>query len=91
MRAKTGRSTLPGAVPTVVQLEEELKRETYRKQYGRVLRSTIYILITVAAVAVLIATLWLPVLQIYGTSIRGRNAGLPSHGNRNYTGRDCAW
>ena len=36
MRAKTGRSTLPGAVPTVVQLEEELKRETYRKQYGRV-------------------------------------------------------
>lgn len=53
MRAKTGRSTLPGAVPTVVQLEEELKRETYRKQYGRVLRSTIYILITVAAVAVL--------------------------------------
>lgn len=41
MRAKTGRSTLPGAVPTVVQLEEELKRETYRKQYGRVLRSTI--------------------------------------------------
>ena len=69
MRAKTGRSTLPGAVPTVVQLEEELKRETYRKQYGRVLRSTIYILITVAAVAVLIATLWLPVLQIYGTSM----------------------
>jgi len=34
-----------------------------------VLRSTIYTLITVAAVAILVATLWLPVLQIYGASM----------------------
>ena len=34
-----------------------------------VLRSTIYTLITVAAIAVLVATLWLPVLQIYGSSM----------------------
>ena len=33
------------------------------------MRSTIYTLITVAAVAVLVATLWLPVLQIYGSSM----------------------
>ena len=33
------------------------------------LRSTIYTLITVAAIAVLVATLLLPVLQIYGSSM----------------------
>lgn len=55
--------------PTVAQLEEELKRETYRKRYNRVFRSTVYTLITVAAAAVLVATLFLPVLRIYGTSM----------------------
>lgn len=69
MRAKSGKSALPGATPTVAQLEGELKRETYRRRYNRVLRSTIYTLITVAAVAVLVATLFLPVLRIYGTSM----------------------
>lgn len=33
------------------------------------LRSTVYTLITVAAVSVLVATLWLPVLQIFGSSM----------------------
>lgn len=55
--------------PTVAQLEQELKRERYRKRYNRVLRSTIYALITVAAAAVLVATLFLPVLRIYGASM----------------------
>lgn len=55
--------------PPIEQLEKELGREKYRRRYGRVLRSTIYTLITVAAVAVLVATLWLPVLQIYGASM----------------------
>lgn len=55
--------------PTVEQLEEELYRERHRRRYHYTLRSTIYILITVAAAAVLVATLWLPVLQIYGSSM----------------------
>lgn len=55
--------------PTVEQLEKELARVQYRQRYGIVLRSTIYTLIIVAAVAVLVATLWLPVLQIYGNSM----------------------
>ena len=55
--------------PTVDQLEAELARERYRRRYGWVVRSTIYTLITVAAIAVLVATLWLPVLQIYGSSM----------------------
>ena len=33
------------------------------------MKSTLYTLITVAAIAVLVATLWLPVLQIYGSSM----------------------
>ena len=53
----------------MAELESELKREKYKNRYWTVFRSTIYILITVAAVAVLVATLWLPVLQIYGSSM----------------------
>lgn len=56
-------------IPSVSQMETELRRAKYKKQYWRVLRSTIYILVIVAAVAVLVATLWLPVLQIYGDSM----------------------
>lgn len=67
MRGK--KRPLPMERPTVNQLEAELAREKYRRRYGWVLRSTIYTLITVAAVAVLVATLWLPVLQIYGASM----------------------
>lgn len=56
-------------MPTVDALEAELKRVKYRQNYMAVLKSTIYMLITVAAVAVLVATLLLPVLRIYGTSM----------------------
>lgn len=55
--------------PTIEQLKNELNRERYKRRYFLVIRSTIYSLITVAAVAVLVATLWLPVLQIYGHSM----------------------
>ncbi len=51
------------------QLQAELARKNYKKRYYQVLKSTIFTLITVAAVAVLVATLWLPVLQIYGSSM----------------------
>lgn len=55
--------------PAIAQMEAELKREKYKRRYYRVLRSTIYSLIVVAAVSVLVAMLWLPVLQIYGSSM----------------------
>ena len=38
------------APPTLAQLKAELKRERHRRTYGLTLRSTIYSLITVAAV-----------------------------------------
>lgn len=55
--------------PTSEELEEELKREQYKHRYRRTLRSSVFILITAAAAAVLVAMLWLPVLQIYGASM----------------------
>ena len=58
-----------GGLPSLAQLEAELSREKYRNRYGKVLRSTIYSLVVVAAIAVLVATLWMPVLQIYGSSM----------------------
>lgn len=56
-------------LPSVEQLEAELNRARYKRRYGVVMRSTIYTLVTVAAVAVLVATLLMPVLQIYGNSM----------------------
>lgn len=56
-------------LPELDQLEKELKRERYKVRYAAVVRSTVYTLIIVAAAAVLVATLWLPVLQIYGSSM----------------------
>ena len=55
--------------PTREQLDREVDRLRYRRRFSRALRGTIYALITVAAAAVLVAVLLLPVLQIYGTSM----------------------
>lgn len=56
-------------LPNSEQLKAELARESYKSRYKRVLRSTVYTLIVVAAISVLVATLFMPVLQIYGTSM----------------------
>ena len=56
-------------IPSVDALKAELKREKYKHRYRAVFRSTVSTLIVVAAIAVLVATLWMPVLQIYGTSM----------------------
>lgn len=55
--------------PSSAEVEKELKREHYKHRYRRTLKSTIFALITAAAAAVLVATLWLPVLQIFGSSM----------------------
>ena len=57
------------AMPEMELLQKELKRELYKRRFRRVLRSSFNALIVVAAVAALIATLLLPVLQIAGTSM----------------------
>ena len=56
-------------IPSLDLLEAELEREQYKNSFGRMLRSTVFSLLVVAAIAVLIAVLLLPVLQISGTSM----------------------
>ena len=59
----------PIEAPSLEMLEAELKKEQYKRNYSRVLKSTVFSLVVVAAVAVLVAVLVLPVLQINGTSM----------------------
>lgn len=69
MKKSINKDNIPLPVPDLEQLKAELQRENYKARYRSVLKSTIYTLIVVAAVSVLIATIWMPVLQIYGTSM----------------------
>ena len=55
--------------PTSQQWEDELLREKHKQLYIKTLKSTIQTLLVVAAFAILIATLWMPVMRIYGTSM----------------------
>ena len=55
--------------PSSVQIEKAIAKEKYSRKYKKVLKSTLSSLIVVAAIAVLIATLALPVLQIQGSSM----------------------
>lgn len=64
MRKKKGLTR-----PTISVLKEDLKRERYKHKYFRVLRNTLFTLMVVAAVAVLVATLWLPTFRIFGNSM----------------------
>ena len=57
------------SLPTTEQLEAERRRLRYKRRYNRTLRSTVAILIVAAALAVLAATLWMPVLRVYGSSM----------------------
>ncbi|MEE1315485.1 MAG: signal peptidase I [Faecalimonas sp.] len=58
-----------GDLPSMEQIVAERERRQQGKLFGKTLRSTIAILVVVAAVAVLVSTLWMPVLQIYGSSM----------------------
>lgn len=59
----------PIVIPSLAETEKERERLRYKRHYNRALLITIYSLITAAALAVLVATLWLPVLRIYGNSM----------------------
>lgn len=56
-------------IPSLEEVSQERQRLQHQKKYRRVLSSTIYALIVVAAIAVLLATLFLPVLQVSGSSM----------------------
>ena len=56
-------------VPSLAEIQRERKRIRRKIYYRQSLRSTVSVLVVVAAVAVLITTLFLPILQISGDSM----------------------
>ena len=56
-------------VPSLKEIQMERKRIRRGALYWQALRSTVAVLIVVAAIAVLITTLFLPILQISGDSM----------------------
>lgn len=56
-------------LPSKEQVEAELKTINYRKRFIKTLLSTLSILVVVAALAVLISTLFFPVIQVSGNSM----------------------
>lgn len=65
---ETGKKR-PVQIPSRQQVEEERNRLRYHSRFKRVLVNTFSVLVVVAAVAVLLTTLFLPVLQVTGTSM----------------------
>ncbi len=64
-----GRKQKSIDIPELDVIEAELLRVKYKDRYRSALKGTIYTLVVVAAIAILVATLWLPFLRIYGTSM----------------------
>ncbi|MGN0420118.1 MAG: signal peptidase I [Acetatifactor sp.] len=61
------RSRVP--LPSMEQVEAEKQRNEYRQRYRKTLGSTVSVLIVVAALAVLVSTLFIPVIQVSGNSM----------------------
>ena len=58
-------------LPNTEELEEAVRRDRYYHRFRNMVTSTFLTLVVVAAVAVLVAVLFLPVRRIYGKSMRG--------------------
>ena len=69
MSRKARKSYQVQDIPSVEMLEAELNRSRYRKSFRSVLLSTFFSLLVVAAIAVIIAMLVMPILQISGVSM----------------------
>ena len=57
------------ALPDPVHVRQELQRVQRKQRFNRVMRSTIGVILVAAALSFLVATLWMPVLQTYGSSM----------------------
>lgn len=64
-----GRKIKDIALPSMEQIEAERKRLKYVQAYKKALFGTVYALVIVAAAAVLVSSLLLPVLQVSGSSM----------------------
>jgi signal peptidase I len=75
-RARSAGATFPNrassifrGLPTTQQVKDELMRERNRTNKSDILRNTVFLLMVAAAAAILVVTLWMPVLRVYGTSM----------------------
>ena len=55
--------------PSLDELKSELRREKRKKEYGKTFRNTIFVLVVVAALAVLASSFFVSVLKITGDSM----------------------
>ena len=55
--------------PSIDELRKELKRENSKKEYSRVLRNTLLVVVFVASLAVLISSFFVTVLKVTGDSM----------------------
>lgn len=71
--AESQQKTFPADMhlPSSELLQTELEKEIYRRRFFKTFRSTVFGLVTVAALAILVAVLFMPVLHIYGQSMNG--------------------
>jgi len=69
MQAQELNNASANWLPSSEELNEELNRLKQQQRMHSVFRSTIFTLVVAASIAVLIATLWMPVLRIYGSSM----------------------
>ncbi|HEM6072255.1 TPA: signal peptidase I [Streptococcus suis] len=58
-------------LPKTSELKELYQYERYRHTFWRTVKSTVFMLVVVAAFAILVAVLFLPILRIYGESMKG--------------------
>ena len=63
------RDTVRHDFPTSEQVKAAIKHEKYMTQYRRSVSETVVLFVVVAAAVVLIAMLWVPVLEIFGSSM----------------------
>ncbi|HGF1450137.1 TPA: signal peptidase I [Streptococcus suis] len=61
----------PIVLPSSKEIAQAYREEKYKRNFLSTIKSTIFMLIVVAAVAVLVAVLYLPILRIYGKSMKG--------------------
>ena len=55
--------------PSIEELKRELKRENSKKEYKNVLRNTLFVVVVVAALAVLVSSFFITVLKVTGDSM----------------------
>ena len=69
MSGKSGKKKHRVEIPTLEQLEAEQARRSSRSGFRQAVQSTFFFLASSAAIAVLVAMLWLPVFQVSGDSM----------------------